>query len=96
MGCEWQGVAGRPSRFPRARTAPTPGVGSVNTFAVMSIHTRAMMSIHSAQWAHFVQIIGIASLGLGTIREIRGSRHETTLVIQQPSEWHNSCFLVNS
>jgi hypothetical protein len=96
MGYEFQGVAGRPSRFPRARTAPTPRGGSVHTSAVMSIHTLAVMSMHSAQRANFVQIIGIPSLGLGTIREFRGSRHETTLVIQQPSEWHNSCFLMNS
>jgi hypothetical protein len=89
-------ATGRPSRVPRARTAPTPRGGSVNTSAVVSIHTLTMMSIPSAQRAHFIQIIGIPSLGLGTIREFRGSCHETTLVIQQPSEVHNSCFLVNS
>ena len=71
-------------------------VGSVNTSAVMSIHTLAVMPIHSAQSANFVQIIGIPPPGLGTLRQFRGSRHETTLVINQPSEWHNSCFLVNS
>jgi hypothetical protein len=68
----------------------------VHTSAMMSIHTLAVMSIHAAQRAHFVQIIGIPSLGLGTIREFRRSRHETTLVVKQPSEWHHSCFLVNS
>jgi hypothetical protein len=53
-----------------SRSAGSRGtrVGSVNTSAVMSILTLAMMSIHSAQSANFVQIIGIPSPGLGTLR----------------------------
>jgi hypothetical protein len=55
---------------PHSRPAGSRGtrVGSVNTSAVMSIHTLAVMPIHSAQSANFVQIIGIPSPGLGTLR----------------------------
>jgi len=55
---------------PHSRSAGSRGtrVGSVNTSAVMSIHTLAVMSIHSAQSANFVHIIGIPTLGLGTLR----------------------------
>jgi hypothetical protein len=52
------GVAGRPSRFPRGRTAPILRGGSGNPAAVVSIHALAVVSIHVAQRAHFVQIIG--------------------------------------
>jgi hypothetical protein len=67
----WDGT--RPdsgAQSPRSRSAGSRGtrVGSMNTSAVMSIHTLAVMSIHSAQRANFVQIIGIPSLGLDTIR----------------------------
>jgi hypothetical protein len=52
------GVAGHPSYFPRARTAPILRGGSGNPAAVVSIHALAVVSIHAAQRAHFVQIIG--------------------------------------
>ena len=53
-----------------SRSAGSRGttVGSANTSAVMSIHTLAVMSVHSAQSANFVQIIGIPSPGLRSLR----------------------------
>jgi hypothetical protein len=55
---------------PHSRSAGSRGtkVGSANTSAVMSIHTLAVMSVHSAQSANFVQIIGIPSPGLRSLR----------------------------